>query len=137
MSKYPIIRTIYLYLFSLVGLILLIIGSVGFINLGLKAYVFTAAEDQEYLWRMEPPVYYERSIEKVEYLKENEGLTEDQLESIDEWVADYEQWQQMQDEVDPVVAQRHREAAMDLALLLVGLPLFLFHWLTIRRENKK
>lgn len=137
MSKFPIIRTIYLYLFSLVGLVLLIIGSVGFLNMGLKAFVFTAAENEERLWRMEPPMYYERSIDEVESLKASENLSEEQLESVDMWLEDYERWQQMQDDVDPVIASRHRNAAMDLALLLVGLPLFLFHWLTIRKENKK
>jgi len=137
MSKYPIIRTIYLYLFSLVGLVLIIIGSVGFLNMGLKAFVFTAAEDEEWLWRMEPPMHYERSVETVEDLKDNESLTEEQLESIDAWLVDYEQWQQKQADVDPVIANRHRDAAMDLALLLVGFPLFLFHWLTIRKESRK
>lgn len=39
MSKFTI-RKIYLYLFSLVGLILIIMGSVGLINLGLQLTFF-------------------------------------------------------------------------------------------------
>ena len=37
-----IIRKIYLYLFSLIGLVLVVIGCVQLVNLGLKAYIFTA-----------------------------------------------------------------------------------------------
>ena len=42
-----LIRKIYLYLFSLIGLVLVVIGCVQLVNLGLKAYIFTAA-DQYY-----------------------------------------------------------------------------------------
>ena len=44
-----LIRKIYLYLFSLIGLVLVVIGCVQLVNLGLKAYVFTAA-DQYYTY---------------------------------------------------------------------------------------
>jgi len=137
MSKYPIIRTIYLYLFSLVGLVLIITGAIGFLNMGLKAWIFTEAEQEEWVWRMEPPAYYEDSYDDVVALKDREDLSEEQLESIEAWLADYESWQETHDEYDPVIAERHRTAALSLAQLLVGFPLFLFHWLTIRRENRK
>lgn len=136
MSRYPVIRTIYLYLFSLVGLVLLIVGSVGFINMGLKAFVFTQADELEYHWRMEPPALYLDRMDGVEEIKSTEGLNEEQLERIDEWLIDYDRWQAEQESFDPVIAERHRSAAINLASILVGLPLFLFHWLTIRRENK-
>lgn len=45
MNKYPLIRKIYLYLFALIGLVLITIGSVQLINLGLKVYVFTKADN--------------------------------------------------------------------------------------------
>ena len=40
----PIIRTIYLYLFSLVGLGMLVVGSAMIINLALKTWIFTKAD---------------------------------------------------------------------------------------------
>ena len=39
-THYPLIRTIYLYLFALLGLALLTIGGVRFVDMGLKAFVF-------------------------------------------------------------------------------------------------
>ncbi len=44
MERKELIRTIYLYLFSLVGLVLVVIGLVQLVDLGLKAYVFTKAD---------------------------------------------------------------------------------------------
>jgi len=38
------IRTLYLYLFSFVGLLILIIGSIQLIDLGLKVFIFTDAD---------------------------------------------------------------------------------------------
>jgi len=42
-----IIRTIYLYIFALLGLVLVIIGGVRFVDMGLKAFVFTKAEEED------------------------------------------------------------------------------------------
>ena len=43
-NKYHLIRKIYLYTFSLVGLVLVVIGGVRLVGLGLKAFVFTKAD---------------------------------------------------------------------------------------------
>jgi len=40
-NKYHLIRKIYLYTFSLVGLVLVVIGGVRLVGLGLKTFVFT------------------------------------------------------------------------------------------------
>ena len=44
MNKYPLIRKIYLYLFALIGLVLITIGCVRLVGLGLKTYIFTKAD---------------------------------------------------------------------------------------------
>ena len=46
MKEHTLVRTIYLYIFALLGLVLLIIGSVNFLNMGLKAFVFTQADEE-------------------------------------------------------------------------------------------
>ena len=63
MGKHSLIRTIYLYLFACLGLVLLTIGGVRFLDMGLKAFVFTKAEqEQRYdakpLLSVEPEVSY-------------------------------------------------------------------------------
>jgi len=46
MKRHPLVRTIYLYLFTLVGLTLLTTGAVQLVGLGLRMYVFPMAEEE-------------------------------------------------------------------------------------------
>jgi len=131
-KHHPLIRTIYLYLFALVGLALLTIGTVRFVDMGLKAFVFTQAEDMQRLYQG-PSMPYPPVVEK---LQEEEGLSEEEKATIKQWLADYEDWKERRSKIDPVTAQRHRDASTILAMILVGLPLYLFHWRIIRRETK-
>ena len=55
-THYPLIRTLYLYFFALVGLILVTIGGVRFVDMALKAFIFTKAEERERLIKTAPPM---------------------------------------------------------------------------------
>ena len=46
MERKELIRTIYLYLFSLVGLVIVVIRLVNLVDLGLKTFVFENADFQ-------------------------------------------------------------------------------------------
>lgn len=138
--KIGIIRTVYLYLFSLVGLTLIVIGSVRFVDMGLKAFVFTKADDEARLNDMLPPVrnFYGAVEEKSDgnlSSAETVSLTEEEKENIDRWVDDYNRWLERREEVDVIVARRHRDASTNLALLLIGLPLYLYHWRLVKRNK--
>lgn len=64
-KHYPLIRTIYLYLFALLGLVLLTIGGVRFVDMGLKAFVFTKAEEEvRLIYDQVPPIPY--SVPEIE-----------------------------------------------------------------------
>lgn len=134
--KHPFIRTIYLYLFALVGLALVIVGTVRFIDMGLKAFVFTKAEDPEKIQRTY--YYYDVpiSVPRIEQYQESGELTEEEITSLKAWLADYEKWQEEEAKIDYLASKRHREASTNLAMILVGLPLYLYHWRIIRRETK-
>lgn len=135
MNHHPLIRTIYLYLFTLVGLALLISGSVRFVNMGLKEFVFTKAEQDmkiDYMRPMSPPM----SIEKIQQAEEGLALTESERLQIRNWLEDYEEWEDQREEIDYLTSRRHRDAATNTSLILVGLPLYLYHWFIIKRETK-
>ena len=134
MEKHSLVRTIYLYLFTLVGLALLIIGGVRFVDMGLKAFVFTKAEEEQRLIHLQPPMFYQ--IERIEKLQDEEGLSEEEKTNIKQWLADYKDWKERRSKIDPVTARRHRDASLNLALILIGLPLYLYHWRIIKRETK-
>lgn len=132
MNHHPLIRTIYLYIFALLGLVLVIIGGVRFIDMGLKAFVFTQAEEEQRMF------YSPRSYpSNIEGLLDDERLSEDEVGLVKNWIADYEEWQDRAAQVDPIRSRRHREASMSLAMILIGLPLYLYHWTIIKKETKK
>ena len=60
--KNPIIRTIYLYLFALIGLGMLVIGMSMIINLGLKTWIFTKADMQETYYSRPVPVEIDKNL---------------------------------------------------------------------------
>ncbi len=139
-KKTGTIRTIYLYLFSLVGLTLIVIGSVRFVDMGLKAFVFTKADDEARLNEIQPPIrnLYGIAAEKSDGTlspAETVSLTEEQRASIGQWIEDYNRWLERRDEIDVVVARRHRDASTNLALILIGFPLYLYHWRLVRRDS--
>ena len=136
MEKHSLVRTIYLYLFAILGLVLLIIGGVGFIDMGLKAFVFTEAEKEQRL-NYKQPSSIPYSIQKIEKLQDEEELSEEEKTTIKQWLADYKEWKEKQSEIDPVTARRHRNASSNLAKILIGLPLYFYHWGIIKREVNK
>jgi hypothetical protein len=137
-QHYPLIRTIYLYLFALLGLVLLVIGTIRFVDMGLKAFVFTKAEEERRLFNKQPPMPYQiERIKQIEKVQGDEGLSEEEKVIIRQWLTDYKNWQERSSKIDPVVTRRHRDASINLSMILVGLPLYLYHWRIIRRETKK
>jgi len=134
-KNYPLIRTIYLYLFALIGLAFLISGAVRFVDMGLKAFIFTKAEEQQRLNFRQPPMPY--SVEKIESLQEDEDLSEEEKIIVKEWLTDYKQWKEESSKINYLDAQRHRDASSSLSMILVGLPLYLYHWEVIKKEVKK
>jgi len=130
MSKISL-RKIYLYLFSMVGLILVIIGAVGFINLGLQLTIFRDALQYKYGYLDRPPEPY--FLERVNTLKESEELTEQDKEMLKQWEEDYKKWQESQKK--GYLPYVENELSRDVALLIVGIPLYLYHWSLIKKEG--
>ncbi len=140
MKKYTLVRTIYLYIFALLGLVLLIIGSVNFLNMGLKAFVFTQADEESRIFSKQIPV---PTISKIENIQENIEEEKEVCLSMEEkvifenWLADYNNWKESMSEFDPVTSRRHRDASVNLSLILIGLPLYLYHWKIIKKETEE
>lgn len=102
------IRLIYLYLFAFVGLLVVVIGSIRMVDLGMKFFIFKDADKYEYTIPMEI------SDEKTKFAEEASRIN-----------AEREQKR-----------NRQREFSNSLAMIIVGLPLYLYHWRTIQKENK-
>ena len=100
------IRIIYLYLFSFVGLLVVVFGSIQLVNLTLKVFVFPGADVYEY---SAPKIEGQRGPDPVEEQRRMARETH---------------------------RQRQRELSNAIAMIVVGLPLYLYHWKTIQQESK-
>jgi hypothetical protein len=140
--KNPIIRTIYLYLFALVGLIMVTVGTAQLVNLGLKVWVFTKADVIDYSYSQPVVPYFDQAklnAEAVKSCSDKCEFTAEQKQLIDRWLQDYKTWQEQEKTRDKnayVDSSRQRQAAQALGLIIVGLPLYLYHWLVIKRDRK-
>lgn len=102
------LRLLYLYLFSFVGLLITVIGSISILDLTLKTYVF----------RVDETSYYPEPITpegKEPAVSREEMEARQKAESAN---------------------QRKRQLSNSLAMIMVGTPLYLYHWKTIKKENK-
>jgi hypothetical protein len=129
------IRAAYLYLAALIGLVLVTIGGVQLEDMGLRAFVFRAADARERL-EMAPPAPPFRPDDAAA-LAQRPGLSAEERRLLQQWGEEYRRWQEGYAKVDMVRAQRARQASGSLSMILVGLPLFLFHWRTIQREARE
>lgn len=102
------IRLIYLYLFSFVGLLVVVIGSVRMVDLGMKFFIFKDADKYEYITPMEV------GGKKAKFAEEAARINAEKDQK----------------------RNRQREFSNSLAMIIVGLPLYLYHWKTIQKENK-
>lgn len=101
------IRLLYLYLFSFVGLIIAVIGSIQLIDLGMKTYVFKIPE---YTYYPEP-----MDIDGKQTISAEEMEKRNIIEQSN---------------------QRKLQLSNSLSMIVIGIPLYLYHWKTVKRENK-
>jgi len=103
------IRIFYLYLFSFIGLLIVVMGTVRMVDLGIKVFVFKDADKYMY-------------ITPVEVTPDGKPIKVD------------EEKQKKQQEEESK-RNRQRELSGAISMIAVGLPLYLYHWRTIQKEN--
>jgi len=108
------IKKIYLYSFSMLGLILLIIGSVQIIDIGLKTLIFTKADIV-----VIPP----QPIITNTNQKGNEKIIPPNKEETIKY------------QKNDAKSRNQRQASNAIAMIIVGLPLFLYHWNLAKKEK--
>lgn len=85
MKQHSFIRTVYLYIFALLGLILIIIGGVNFIDMGLKTFVFTKADEEEKLsYFNSMPYPLEKTVKTSDDNSKTNELTSEEKAAIEQ-----------------------------------------------------
>ncbi|HBO16867.1 MAG: hypothetical protein UR69_C0001G0171 [Candidatus Moranbacteria bacterium GW2011_GWE2_35_2-] len=131
-DKAKLIRTIYLYLASLISLLFVAIGAGRILNTALKYYVFPKAEKGGYSQcDVQPPIYAldKSNLERV--------ATDDQKIQLENLLRDYEQWKKGNSGDECYSQERQKNVVDALTMLIVALPIFGYHWNVIKKEKKK
>jgi hypothetical protein len=120
-SKNPktILKMIYLYILSFVGIIITVVATIGLLNLVLRQYVF----------QVDTGGYY-YSVEVCTNPKTPESTTPTKDE-----IAVCEKDQKSRNQ-EMMFNDTKRELANEIAGILIGLPLWLYHWGIIRKEKE-
>jgi hypothetical protein len=107
------IKKVYLYLVSLISLVIIVIASIMLINLALKTWVFQNADDNYYAGYC--PVMAEKT-------PDGETMTQPRECTDDQYAKDQRK------------SQKQRDASQALAMIIVAAPVFLYHWKLARKE---
>jgi hypothetical protein len=126
-----IIRTVYLYLVSMIGLLVFIFGCVSTIDNLLKNFVFQVNYNLTY----EAP-YPRGGTCSQPYADPTDTTGKTMIAPTTQEVADCKVQMDKQNEQN-----RKNQIGMDFSVafaqLIVGLPVWLFHWGIIQKENRR
>ena len=120
-------KSLYYSLASLGGLLLLVISVVSLLQLGFSELLNNPKQPSY----SQPPDLQSY----VGEVKDSGDLTAAQLQSLEEWQKDYDEWRDEQKNFDWEESANKGQISFSLAMLLVGLPIFLVHLTALRREN--
>lgn len=108
------IRLLYLYLFSFIGLIIAVIGTIQLVDLGMKIYIFKDADRYDLATY---PVKFDPAGREVKM--------------TDQEIADQKKLQDTESR-----RNRQRQVSTAVSMLLVGIPLYKYHWRLIKKDDK-
>lgn len=121
-----IIRNLYLYLVAMIGLMFFLFGLVGSVNQFLKFYVFQVND----YYYVDPTTGSPCETQYMNYVtNEPAKRTPEEVEKCMTGIKEQADRSRM-NEVG-------RELSMNIGQALVGLPVWLFHWLIIQRDHKR
>jgi hypothetical protein len=116
------IKKVYLYLVSLVSLVIVVVGTIMLINLALRSWVFTKADNANY--------YYPAQVTCDAPLKEGESQAYRTPECADPHYGE----KMEQEEKERQTARKQGTASQAVAMIIVGAPVFFYHWKLARKE---
>lgn len=108
------IRTLYLYLFSFIGLLITVFGLIQLVDLGITALAFDDAD----LYDFRP----------VRPLEDSDDRTAEEQAAYEEEQLEYNRREQ--------IRSRQRQLSTAISMIVVGLPLYLYHWGIITKEKE-
>jgi hypothetical protein len=133
-----VIRPTYFYFVALAALIMMVVAGGFLINLGLKTWVFPSAGQADKLQTSTlTPIMATPEGEAVKSMVSCGsacGLDQETVDLANRWQIDYDAWNA---EISQNVNNTQRQAATSIPFVLVGIPLFWYHWSVVRKESRE
>ncbi len=123
METKNIIRNVYLYLVSAVTLFMLMFALVSLVNLGLRTWIFPMADETP---------YYAKPVTEYCLPDTNGKQTCPSAEERAKLEA-----QDKERQTEEQTRQRQRELVQNFSMIIVAGPLFVYHWLVIKKDRKE
>ncbi|MBI5221346.1 MAG: hypothetical protein HY979_00885 [Candidatus Magasanikbacteria bacterium] len=124
-NKTAVIKNIYFYLVAFVALMMVVFSLADLINTALRTWVFTKADNFDYYAGPVPAC--DPTVAKT-------------LDSSTPKISDAEcakvEATNKQRQKDSQEGQRQRDMVRDISMIVVGIPVFIFHWMTIRKKEQ-
>lgn len=117
------IKKLYLYIVSVIALVIWVVGAIMLVNMALKAWVFPKADSYAYYPAQVSPEYCTSQAGQAEVMK-----------PMPECAPGYEEQQRKMDEQNRS-SQRQRDASQALSMILIAAPVWFFHWRLARKEQ--
>jgi hypothetical protein len=137
-----VIRPIYFYFISLAALLMIVIAGGMLINVGLKTWVIKSA-DQTGNQQIDNQLKLSSSIsagpsektpiQSIVDCGAKCGLGDTTVSQAKQWLVDYSAWEAVSNNYN----NKQRQAASEIPFVLLGIPLFWYHWSVVRKELRE
>ena len=126
-SKASVIKSIYFYLVSFVALMMVVFSTADMINIVLKTYVFTKANEPYYYKPIECQIGTDPELVDDANAPKTVKYTPEECARLEE--------ENTKQQRENMIAENQRDIVRDISMIVVGIPLFIFHWGFIRKRK--
>ncbi|MFC1687500.1 DUF5671 domain-containing protein [Patescibacteria group bacterium] len=134
-----VIRPTYYYLVSFTSVLMIVIAGGFIINVILKTWVFPGASEtdnyESRAYPMQMSAFETAPVDSLVSCGEACGLDQNTITIAGDWKTDYTNWQEESSKYS--YSNPQRQAASAIPFILLGIPLFLYHWRVIRKEHQE
>lgn len=132
-KKISPIRSLYFYFIAFGGLLVAVIGAGGAINIGLNALLKTTTDINGNISEPVPATYDNGGVQSIIACSDKCGFSADDTALANQWLTDAKGYADRQ---NVTTGKTANDLSIYLPLLLVGIPLFWYHFARIRRETQ-
>lgn len=127
-----LIRSIYLYVATLIGLVMVIVSLYNFIDVGLRITVFKQAQEP---WTR-CSASSDLTVAPASFDSAGNVSKSTPTPLTEEEKATKKAEQEAENQ-KCLVSDRQRRMSTNISVFIVGLPVFLYHWMLARKEHNK